>query len=343
MIGCDLPDLAPQYGAQEIPKKLGLRHCMTEGKKPSLESNGFFSFGRIETSLIVLDGNGVETYSPQNIRTFYDVRPIQFIDEIEEMKGRIQEEQAQNEINGEALQWNGDIYHLAECVLSREPVHEQMKLSLWFRPTDYFTVLAKNRCLKEGTFQGKYILGYDWEIPFRALPIPFGIGLSLLTSDGYILFAQRGGNVGVRPGHYMTSVEEGLSRPLDRSTSSDAPDVYRCACRGLSEELGLVENSDFAGADILFLGLGLDTEYFMCGLRGVLKSQKTANEIVKNWQKGVKDKMENKRIFAVPFTPEEVCEFVFSHEPWGAGALMGIYHTLVHEFGRESVERVLSS
>ncbi len=341
-----MQDLAPLYDAKiDMPKKLGLTHRMTDNKKPlpALESNGFFSFGNIETTLIVLDGNGTETYSPQNIRTFYDFRPVSFFEEIEQIREAIAKEQAQNEINGKPLQWNGDVYHLAKYVLSREPVHEHMKLNLWFHPTDYYTILAKNRCLKEDTFREKHILGYDWEIPFPSLPVPFGIGLSLLTSDGYILFAQRERNLGVRPEYFMTSVEEGLSRPLDRSTISDAPDVYRCACRGLFEELGLIENSDFSVSDILFLGFGLDTEYYMCGLRGLMKSQKTANEIIKNWQIGAKDKMENKKLFAIPFTLEDVCEFVFSHRPWGGGALMGIYHTLVHEFGRESVERAISS
>jgi transcriptional regulator with XRE-family HTH domain len=346
VLGCDIQDLAPQYSKQrDRPRKLRLRQCMTDDKKPlpALESNGFFSFGKIETALIVLDGNGTETYSPQSIRTFYDSRPPRFFEEIEQTRERIEKEQAQHERNGKILQWNGEIYHLATYQLSREPVHEHMKLHLWFHPTDYFTVLAKNRCLKERTFREKYILGYDWDIPFPSLPIPFGIGLSLLTSDGYILFAQRERNLGVRPGYFMTSVEEGLSRPLDRSTISDAPDVYRCACRGLAEEVGLIENSDFSASDILFLGFGLDTEYYMCGLRGFMKSSKTAHEILKNWQIGVKDKMENKKLFAIPFTVEEVCEFVFSHGPWGGGAFMGIYQTLVHEFGREEVERVLSS
>ena len=218
-----------------------------------------------------------------------------------------------------------------------------MKLHLWFRPTDYFTILAKNRYLKDIAFREKYIQGYAWDISFASLPIPFGVGLSLLTSDGYIIFAQREGNVGVRPSYFMTSVEEGLSRPLDRSTISDAPDVYRCACRGLAEELGLIENTDFSPADILFLSFGLDSEYYMCGLRGFMKLAKTAPEILNNWQSGVKDKMENKKLFAIPFTPEDVCAFVFSHEPWGGGALMGIYHTLVHEFGREHVNSIISS
>ncbi|HEU5383261.1 MAG TPA: hypothetical protein VFV38_48290 [Ktedonobacteraceae bacterium] len=308
-----------------------------------MESTDFFAFGNLATRLIVLDGNGTETYAPQHIRTFYDARPVPFMEEIERTRGTIEQEQAQNEVSGKPLQWNGEIYHLARYILSREPVHEHMKLSLWFQPTDYYTVLAKNRCLQDQTFREKYIQGNDWDAPCSSLPIPFGIGLCLLTADGYSIFAQREGNVGVRPGHFMTSVEEGLSRPLDRGTSSDAPDVYRCACRGLFEELGLLENTDFAVSDILFLGLGLDTEYYMCGLRGLLKARTTASEILKNWQMGVKDKMENRRLFAIPFTPQDICQFVMAHGPWGGGALMGIYHTLVHEFGREAVERVLSS
>jgi hypothetical protein len=106
VIGCDIQDLAPQYDAQgDIPKNLGLRHRMTDDRKllPVLESNGFFSFGKIETTLIVLDGNGVEVYSPQNIRTSYDFRPVKFIGEIERMKEVIEKEQAQNEISGKPL------------------------------------------------------------------------------------------------------------------------------------------------------------------------------------------------------------------------------------------------
>jgi transcriptional regulator with XRE-family HTH domain len=80
VVGCDIQDLAPQYDAQEgRPKKLGLRNRMTGDRKPllALESDGFFYFGKIKTALVVLDGNGTETYSPQNIRTFYDFRSME--------------------------------------------------------------------------------------------------------------------------------------------------------------------------------------------------------------------------------------------------------------------------
>src|SRR5438876_11203783 len=68
------------------------------------------------------------------------------------------------------------------------------------------------------------------------------------TSDGYTFFTQRGKHVGSDPRTYETSVVEGLSRTIDRGTNGEAPDVYRCACRGLAEELGLHEAVDFAVA-----------------------------------------------------------------------------------------------
>ncbi len=309
---------------------------------PHEGDNGYFSFGKRETQLLVLDGEGTEAYLPQHIKTFYYPHPIPILEEIEQAKKQIAEEQEQNEKEGRSVHWNGETYHLTNFVMSREPLHERMKLNIWFHPTDYYTVLAKNRCLEDRRFREKYLLEHDWEMPLPSLPIPFGVGLSLVSSDGYIFFAQRGRHIAVRPGYFMTSVEEGLSRPLDRSTTSEAPDVYRCACRGLFEELGLQEHLDFSASDILFLSLGLDTQYAMCGLRGFIKVQKSADEIKRKWQRGVKDKLENKHLFAVRFTPQDVFDFVFLHEPWGAGALMGIYHTLIHEFGREEVERVIA-
>ncbi len=118
--------------------------------------------------------------------------------------------------------------------------------------------------------------------------------------------------------------------------------MYRCACRGLAEELGLQESIDFSSSDILFLSFSVDTHYALYGLRGMVKVNKSFEEILRNWHAGVKDEIENKKIFAVPFTPQEVCSFVFSHEPFSPGGLVCLYHALVHEFGREQVNSAIS-
>jgi hypothetical protein len=155
------------------------------------------------------------------------------------------------------------------------------------------------------------------------------------------LFTQRGKNVGSRPRTYETSVVEGLSRPIDRSTNEEAPDVYRCACRGLAEELGLHELVDFSASDITFLSFGVDTRYALRGLTGIVKVKKTMKKLLLLWDNGVRDKFENQELLPVPFTPKDVVSFAYSHLPFAPGPTL--YYALVHEFGRSMVEDAFDS
>lgn len=52
---------------------------------------------------------------------------------------------------------------------------------------------------------------------------------------------------------------------FDRSTKGQAPDLYGCACRGMSEELGIHEPTDFSVSDIQFLSFSVDTHYALYG------------------------------------------------------------------------------
>jgi hypothetical protein len=117
--------------------------------------------------------------------------------------------------------------------------------------------------------------------------------------------------------------------------------MYRCACRGISEELGLHESVDFSISDIQFLSFSVNTHYALYGLQGMIKINKSAEEALSNWHTGVKDKWENTKIFVVPFTPQDICSFVFSHETFSG--LVCLYHSLVHEFGKAQVNRAISS
>ena len=166
---------------------------------------------------------------------------------------------------------------------------------------------------------------------------------AVISSDGYVVLTQRGQNQSVHQGMFNCSVSEAVSPLLDRSTTGQVPDLYRCASRGCAEELGLQESTDFLASDILFLSFTVDTHYALYGLRGMVKVKKSAEEILRNWHAGVKDKRENSKIFTIPFTPEEVCSFVFSHKLFAPGGLVCLYHTLVHEFGREQVNATIAS
>jgi hypothetical protein len=227
--------------------------------------------------------------------------------------------------------------------ISRDPVNEDMILGLWFRPSDYYTFLATSTIAQDQKMHETYLADAEWDEAVPLFAHSFSVLLTLLTSDGHTILVQRGKSLECRPNVFDVSLAEGLSRPVDRSTTSQAPDIYRCAIRGLAEELGLHAPADFSASDIQFLSFAVDTEFCMWGLFGTVKLQRRAEEVLENLRRSVRDRFESRRVFSVPFTPEEVCSSVFSHEPFSPGGLVCLYHALVHEFGREQVNSALSS
>jgi transcriptional regulator with XRE-family HTH domain len=312
---------------------------------PSLdneERDGCFSFGTLKTTWKTLDGDGSSVYLPQHIRSHYIPFPQKIPEELQIRRNQIQQEQEQKRAQGLPCFWNGEIYALDRFVIGRDASNEDMTLDLWFRPSDYYTFLATNMSLKEPALREQYLTNdVDW---FQAIPHfsnSFGVSLAVVTTDGYTVFTQRGRNVGARPQVFDTGVVEGLSRPIDRGTTGEAPDVYRCACRGLAEELGLHEGVDFSATDITFLGFGVDTRYGLRGLTGMVKIKRNIEKLLTRWDNGVKDKFENQKLFPVLFTPKDVISFAYTHLPFAPGPTL--YNALVHEFGRAMVEDAFDS
>jgi transcriptional regulator with XRE-family HTH domain len=303
---------------------------------PGEERDECFSFGTLKTTWRTLDGDGRSIYLPQHIRSHYIPFAQELPEELQVRRNHIQHEQEQKREQGLPFFWNGEIYTLDRFVIGREPINEDMTLDLWFRPSDYYTFLATNMSLNEPELREKYLADVDWSETIPYFSNSFGVSLTVVTSDGYTVFTQRGKSVGTRPKVYDTSVIEGLSRPIDRSTTGEAPDVYRCACRGLAEELGLYESVDFSVADILFLGFGVDTRYALRGLNGVVKIKPSRDKLLRRWDNGARDKFENHKLFPVLFTPKDVVSFAYSHLPFAPGPTL--YNALVHEFGRSAVE-----
>ncbi len=299
------------------------------------------NIGRVGTAQDSLDGDGRSIYLPQHIRAHYIPFAEELPEELQFRRNQIQQEQEQNREQGLPFFWNGQIYALDRFVIGREPINEDITLDLWFRPSDYYTFLATNMSLKEPALREKYLADVDWSEAVPYFSNSFGVSLAVVTSDGYTVFTQRGKSVGTRPKVFDTSVIEGLSRPIDRGTIGEAPDVYRCACRGLAEELGLHESVDFSVADITFLSFGVDTRYALRGLTGMVKIKRSIEKLLLLWDNGVRDKFENQKLFPVPFTPKDVVSFAYSHQPFAPGPTL--YNALVHEFGRSMVEDAFDS
>jgi transcriptional regulator with XRE-family HTH domain len=322
---------------QQTPEKTNTTnaHSISSFLK-SEERDGCFSFGELKTTWKTLDGDGRGIYLPQHISAHYIPFTQKLPEELQVRRDHIQQEQEQKKEQGLPFFWNGEIYALDRFVIGREATNENMTLDLWFRPSDYYTFLATNMSLKEPRLREKYLSDVDWCETVPYFSHSFGVSLAVVTSDGYTLFTQRGKNLGSRPRTYETSVVEGLSRPIDRGTHEEAPDVYRCACRGLAEELGLHESVDFSVSDITFLSFGVDTRYALRGLTGIVKVKKTMEKLLPLWDNGVRDKFENQKLFPVPFTPKDVISFAYAHQPFVPGPTL--YYALVYEYGRSMVE-----
>lgn len=307
------------------------------------EMDRFFTFGKIKTAELILDGDGTGVYLPQHIRSYYIPVPLELPDEIVRRKERIAQKQEERKVQGDSYQWNGERYNLSKFNIGRDAASEDMNLGLWFRPSDYFTFLATSEAAQDQTIREKYLADVEWDEAVPMFAHSFSVFLAVVTCDGQTILVQRAKGLGCRPNVFDVSIAEGLSRPVDRSGTSQAPDVYRCAVRGLAEELGLHEPADFAISDILFLSFAVDTEFCMWGLFGIVKVKRSVQEVLENLRRSARDRFEHRRVFSVPFTPEEVRSFVFSHEPFSPGGLVCLYHALVHEFGTEQVDTVIAS
>jgi hypothetical protein len=262
-------------------------------------------------------------------------------EDLAERKNQVQKQQEENRRKGLPFLWNGERYSLDRFRISRDGLEEYISLELWFKLSDYYTFLATNMGLDEEPLRSKYLQGVNWYSPIQFFSNSFGTSLAVITKDLYLIVTQRSTSVGSRPGEYNISMNEGLSRSLDRSIQGHAPDVYRCASRGLSEELGLSEHHDFKPYDIVFLSFGVDTHYAQWGLLGMIKVNKTAEDIQQWRAAGVKDKWENHTLHFIKFDLDSVVPFVLSHGPWGPSGLACLYHTLVHEFKRHKVEQAI--
>jgi transcriptional regulator with XRE-family HTH domain len=328
-------------------RELGFAFCQDitaqEYRMVYEEMDRYFTFGKIKTAEMILDGDGTGVYLPHHIHAHYIPVALELPEEIQARKERIAQEQEERKAQGDSYQWNGERYNLVKFNIGRDPANEDMILGLWFRPSDYYTFLATSAIAQDQNMRETYLADAEWDEAVPLFAHSFSMLLTLLTSDGHTILVQRGKSLGCRPNVFDVSLAEGLSRPIDRSTTSQAPDVYRCAIRGLAEELGLHAPTDFSPSDIQLLSFAVDTEYCMWGLFGIARLQRRAEEVLENLRRSVRDRFENRRVFSVPFTPEEVCSFVFSHEPFSPGGLVCLYHALVHEFGKEQVNNVISS
>ncbi|HSW96615.1 MAG TPA: hypothetical protein VLF89_02185 [Candidatus Saccharimonadales bacterium] len=311
-------------------------------KRPNrISPSELFSFGSIKTPWMIVDGDGEGEYAPQTVITHYEGHALELPPDLTKRKKEIQKEEDTKRKEGKPFLWNGSRYYLDRFVINRTDLYENLSTHLWFKPTDYYTFLATNVSLDDEALRKKYLHSVDWETTApQYFSNDFALYLMIITSDEYTILPKRSDAVGIYKNTYTVSLSEGLSRTLDRGTTTLAPDIYRCAIRGIGEEVGI---SDIPVSDITLLSFGVNTKYVQWSMLGFAKVNKTIDEILDFRSRGVRDKWENSEFNVVKFDLHEIVRFVFTHEPWAPGALANIYQVLVHEFGREKTDKAIAA
>lgn len=305
-------------------------------RKIHLSFSGNFYFGSLQTPWRILDGDGEAVYQPKTVETSFTTRPLVLPEDLRNKKKTI--EHARSQKGTSSIIFNGDRYRLDSFTIKRDSTEEDLDIQLHFGASDYFTFLATNMTLGEKDVYEKYIGAHDWQSPVPYFSNSFGISLCVITKDNYLFFVKRSNKVSSNKNTYNISVNEGLSRTFDRKVTTQAPDIYRCALRGVIEELGI---NTVTQSDIVLLSFGVDTTYAQWGMLGMVHVDETAEEILRQRTRSVKDKWETEEIEAVRFELKDVLHYVSEHTPWAPAALACLYHALVHEFGLQKVEHSL--
>ncbi len=274
------------------------------------------SVGGFSVNWIILQ---YANYLPSRMHITYDDRKVPLLDEFARMKDNLIVDIKKRMARGEAnVPHNGAMYKLKEFDVGYREVidgEEVPILRLRFGPTDYFS--QKVTDLNVGNpIREKYAKVADVTLsPVREFSSIVGVNLNIITSDGYLVIAERSKQTEVAAGRLHTSVAENLLRPTDAG-SNGAPDPFRCAIRGIQEELGLVVD---IGA-IEFSAFGVQPElcqYSLIGWTRVRENQAEVEEI--RTQAIPKDKAENRRLIFVPCNPKSIAEFVFvNRDRWFA-------------------------
>ncbi len=296
-----------------------------------------FHLGSHEFNFLVIDGDGEHSYTPPTISCTVDQSPISLPPEVKELRDAIEAREAKKRLAAEPCHWNGPLYALKRYVVGRTVPNEDLELRLIFQKSDYYafqaTVESLDSVLSDGTTLRQRYLTPPMHQPIPFLSVGFGVSLVLLSTDHKIILSRRSTQSGVRPGELDVSFVEGIHPDLDRAHSTPCPDIYRTAIRGANEEVGV----DLAEEDIVFLGFGVDLEYYQWNLIGMAHLKYTASEAFAQRSRGSGGKWETREFITIDAHPDAVWKFLSKDKLWAMG-WVALYWTLVHEYGRKKVD-----
>jgi hypothetical protein len=340
--------------ARTLPGEESLRADFRAG---SSESKEFWAcIGEITVPWIILEGTGVFKYAKENIVARYVDLPLELPSDLEALVSRQKADLARREKETGGTIWDGKKYRLISFHSTRFPdslTDEEIPgMYFEFGPTRYSTHLALEQQLdvpsmvydsrgQPTTIRKKY-LDPAWN-PFRPNPLlsnSFGINILVICQDKNVILVLRNlTELEKGRGVYNLSIDEGMARPIDEEVPG-VPSVFKCAQRGLHEELGVVIPPE----DITFVSFGVDPLRHEYGLLGTTTVGLTSTEVVNYFKMRAKDRFEvERKPIKVPFDPRSVFRFMQENKPWTPWAIVGLFQILASHSGLDKTERAARS
>jgi len=186
------------------------------------------------------------------------------------------------------------------------------------QPCTYYDFLWPNTCLDQGLVIDGRETTLRQELRLSSVRLgeldqvqvatpKLGAGIVVVTSDRCAVVSMRAPDTAIAPGGYHLSVAEGMLKSDVGNPRRTSP--FAVAIRGLSDELGLVadtdrrSNYDYVESDLRCLGIMLDTLRIQPMLFFRLETKLTFTAVYQKWL-AAKDRPENKNLLAVRWERE---------------------------------------
>jgi len=313
-----------------------------------------FYFGTYKTSWKVIHGLGRPAFKRKNIEFSYSPEPLKLPSELKDLKEKL----------GPGFKASGatpgDAYVLdsIEKGFKGEGPDKIPWIKIGVLLSDYYNYLAMQKNLDKKlvvndmgqpiTLRQKYLHNYEWEQPNKCFSTTLGIDLVVVTSDRQLIITKRSAGVEARPNKLCTSVSQGL-RPPDDSVpeeNDNTPDLYLGARNAIDDELKIKVEPE----DIVILSFGVDTETSEWGFVGLVKIEKTFEQVSPHFPKANHSdeflSAPEEGIYGIPWDYQEVISTVMRSlkkgEEWASMGLACIYHALVYEWTEEAVNEEIS-
>ena len=291
-----------------------------------------FMFGKKETSIRIVDGDGHRHIQKGNISTrisgdgdeAFELNP-----EILYFYDKVLAEFEDKKAEGKSVPWNGTVLSLYKYQISRTEDEEEYKIILYLQKTGYYKVYATiNNLFERCPETGRKLIDYTKEFNYRSdemylLPNAIGMSLQVITKDQKTIFSVRSSESGFRAGESDASIVEGINALQDMVNHEI--DFYKAAGRAFNEEIC---DADEELMEIALLGLVHDEKYNQWNIIGRINVNLTQEQIIQRRNSGTSGKWELDTLDFIPFRAKDIMLYLSTHPMWDMG-LATVYFALV--------------